>query len=130
MTQVAERPAGTPLRNEVPGAWIQLADTGLPPVYVPFEPIYRKNEHTGKDEIVGHGPGAHIKRLLGEGAMYANMPSAVPAPAPVPSATEAELREKLAQMEAQREQDMAELMALREKMANDVHVPNATKRTR
>lgn len=130
MTQVAERPAGMSLNNPVPGAWIQLADRDLPPVYVPFEAQYRKNEATGKDELIGHAPGAHIKRLLSEGAMYANMPSATTAPLPAPSATEADLRAQLAAAEMERERYMAELKELREKMASDPHVPNSPKRTR
>lgn len=127
MTQVAER-SEVPLTNPVPGAWLQLPN-GMPPVYVPFEPQYRKNEATGKDEVIGHAPGAHIKRLLSDGAMYANMPSDS-VPAPVSSETEAALREQLAQMKQAQDALMEELAALREKMAGDPHVPNAAKRSR
>lgn len=127
MTQVAERPASVPLTNPVPGAWIQLPDRDIPPVYVPYEPQYRKNEQTGKDELVGHAPGAHIKRLLGDGAMYANMPTgAIPA---APASDEvADLRQALAQAQEARDRMMEELQELRAKMASDPGVPNAHKR--
>ena len=118
-----------PLKNPVPGAWIQLPDKDIPPVYVPFEAQYRKNEVTGKEVVVGHGPGAHIKRLLSEGAMYTNAPG-MPAPEQTPelAATEAQLRAELEQAKAEREQFMKELMEIRAKMEADQGVPNAAKR--
>lgn len=129
MTQTAERPAPAPLTNPVPGAWIQLSDRDIPPVYVPFEPQYRKNER-GKDELTGYAPGAHIHRLLTEGATYANVPgSAVPVvQASGPSTAEMELREQLAQAQEAQDQMFKELAELREHMSKDQNVPNAPKR--
>ncbi len=131
MTQVAERPAQTPLTNPVPGAWLQLANPAIPPVYVPFEPITRKNEQTGKEEITGYGPGAHIKRLLSEGAMYTAAPGQ-PGNTPVEqmASTEHALRAQLEQAEAAREAMEQELMELRAKLASDGNVPNASKARR
>src|SRR5690348_10901206 len=135
MTQTAAQPEKplppTPLTNPVPGAWIQLSDRSIPPVYVPFEPILRKNEATGKDEVTGHGPGAHIKRLLGEGAMYTNDPAGiVPLENAELASTEAALRVELEQSKAIQEAMMAELKELREKMASDPNIPNTSKKPR
>ncbi len=127
MTQTAERPASVPLTNPVPGAWIQLADRDMPPVYVPFEPQTRKHETTGKDEVIGHAPGAHIKRLLSEGAMYATGPAGSIPVAAHPSAEEA-LRTELEQTKAAHERLLEELAELRAKIASDPGVPNAPKR--
>jgi len=128
MTQaVEERPASTPLTKPVPGAWMQRSD--LAPVYVPFEPQYRKNEQTGKDVLVGHAPGAHIKRLLSEDWMYTNAPgAAVAEPSPEVASTESALRAELEQAKREREEFFAELKALRDKLASDVGVPNAAKK--
>lgn len=130
MTQVAEeRPAVAPLTNPVPGAWLQSSDNSMPPVYVPFEPQYRKSERTNKDELTGHTPGAHIVRLLGEGWMYTNGPTgAAQAPAQELASTEAALRAELEQAKADRERLFEELKELREKIAADPHVPGASKR--
>lgn len=128
MTQVAERPGGAPLTNAVPGAWIQLPDTDIPPVYVPFEPQYRKNEATGKDIIVGHAPGAHIKRLLSEGAMYASGPDGIVPIAAAPDVDD--LRTALEEAQNDRDRVMTELAELRAKMAGDTNIPNAPKRAR
>lgn len=129
MTQVAERPQALPLTNPVPGAWLQLADRSIPPVYVPFEPITRKNEQTNKDEVTGYGPGAHCKRLLSEGAMYTAAPGQ-PGNTPIEQlvSTEQALRAQLEQAEAAREAMEQQLMELRAKMAADPGVPNAPKR--
>lgn len=128
MTQVADQPASVPLTKPVPGAWLQLPDSDMPPVYVPYEPQYRKNEATGKDIIVGHAPGAHIKRLLGEGAMYASGPGGI---APVAAAPDVDdLRAALEQAQTDRDRIMTELAELRAKMAGDTNVPNAPKRAR
>ena|SRR5712692_2525914 len=128
--EVAEQSTAVPLTNPVPGAWIQLPDRDIPPVYVPYEPLYRKNEATGKDMVVGHAPGAHIKRLLTDGAMYTNGPGLAPAQSPGLIATEAALRAELAQTKADREHFMEELMILRKQMADNPNVPNAAKKTR
>lgn len=125
MTQVAE----APLTNPVPGSWIRLPN-GMPAVYVPHEPQYRKNEQTNRDELVGYIPGAHIKRLLSEGAMYAESPGAAPVQATGESSMEASLRAELEQSKQAQEALMEELQSLREKMASDPHVPNAAKRAR
>lgn len=126
MMQVEE---SIPLNKPVPGAWIQLADSSLPPVYVPFEPQVRKDEKSGKDVVVGHAPGAHIKRLLSEGAMYAN----VQAPAPVAqqaSDRETALSAELERTKAAHEQLMRELAEIRAKMSGDAGVPNKAVKTR
>lgn len=110
---------------------MQPADRSLEPVYVPYEPRYRKDERTGKDVLEGHGPGAHIQRLHSEGWMYTSGPSGV-----VPEQqhveqlahTEAALRAELDQKNAQIEAMMAELREIREKMAVDQTIPNAAKR--
>jgi hypothetical protein len=117
-----------PLRKPVPGAWMR--SNGVPsPVYVPFEPMTRKNEHTGKDEITGYAPGAHIKRLLTEGWMYTNGPdSVIPDQSPELANTEAALRAELDQAKAERDQFMREMQELRAKLASDAGVPNASKR--
>lgn len=131
MTQTVERRVSVPLTNPVPGAWLQPADGSIPPVYVPFEAQYRKNERTRKDEIVGHAPGAHIKRLLGEGAMYASGPDGIaPAQSVGDASVEADLRAQLEQMKQSQDQLMEELASLRTKMAGDPNVPNAPKRAR
>jgi len=130
-TEVEERPAPAPLTKPVPGAWIQLPDRSIPPVYVPFEPQYMKNERTGKDEIAGYVPGAHIKRLLSEDAMYSNGPvGVVPDQNVELASTEAALRAELDQTKAERENFMHELQELRAKMEADQGVPNTAKKTR
>jgi hypothetical protein len=127
--QVEERTASVPLTNQVPGAWIQLADPSIPPVYVPYEPVHRKNEVTGKDEVVGHAPGAHIMRLLSEKAMYTNGPAGMAqTPAPEMASTEAALRARLEQAETERERFMKELQEIRAKMEGDQGLPNAAKK--
>jgi hypothetical protein len=96
---------------------------------VPFEAVTRKNERTGKDEVVGHGPGAHIQRLLTEGGMYTSGPAGiVPEQNVELASTEAALRAELDQKNAQFEAMMAELKELREKMTSDSGVPNAPKK--
>jgi hypothetical protein len=128
MTEVAERPKPVPLTDPVPGAWIQLPDRRIPPVYVPYEPIFKHNAD-GRDEVVGHAPGTHIKRLLQDGAMYTNGPTGmVPTPAPELASTEAALRARLDQAEAEREQFMKELQELRAKMEADQALPNVGKK--
>lgn len=98
-------------------------------MYVPYEAITRKDERTGKEVVDGYGPGAHIKRLLSEGAMYTNGPQGVIPEQNVELAhTEAALRAELDQMKAEREQFMRELQELKEKMAADQGLPNAAKR--
>ena len=119
-----------PLKNPVPGAWIQLTDSSLPPVYVPHEPQFKKDEKTGKDKIVGYAPGAHIKRLLNEGAMYANVPSSIVVEQPTASEREAALQDELERMKAAHEQAMQELAEIRAKMASDPGVPNAARKAR
>jgi hypothetical protein len=130
-TEVEERLVPAPLTNPVPGAWIQLPDRNIPPVYVPLEPQHMKDERTGKTEVVGHVPGAHIKRLLSEGAMYSNGPVGLAPQQNVELAsTEAALRAELDQMKAEREHFMKEMIELRAKMEADQGVPNATKKAR
>ena len=98
-------------------------------MYVPYEAITRKDERTGKEVVDGYGPGAHIKRLLSEGAMYTNGPQGVIPEQNVELAhTEAALRAELDQKNAQIEAMMAELREIREKMAVDQTLPNAAKR--
>lgn len=126
MTQVAERP----LTDPVPGAWIQLGDSGIPPVYVPYERVLRDEQDASTAHYV---PGAHIKRLLSEGAMYTNGPlGGAPGQQAASdlAATEAALRAQLIQAEAERETMKRELEELRTKMAQDSGVPNAAKRSR
>ena len=123
MTQVAD----APLTNPVPGSWIRLPN-GMPAVYVPHEAQYRKNAQTNRDELVGYIPGAHIKRLLSEGAMYAEAPGAAPMQTTGESSVEAALRAELEQTKQAQEALMEELAALREKMAADTNVPNARSR--
>lgn len=89
----------------------------------------RKDERTGKDVVDGYAPGAHIQRLLTEGGMYTSGPEAViPEQNVELAATENALRAELDQKNAQIEAMMAELKAIREKMANDPGVPHAAKR--
>lgn len=91
----------------------------------------RKDERTGKDVVDGYTPGAHIQRLLTEGGMYTNGPEfVVPEQNTELAATEMALRAELDQANAMQEAMMAELQALREKIANDPGVPNAAKKTR
>lgn len=96
---------------------------------MPYEAITHKDERSSKDVVDGYAPGAHIKRLLGEGAMYTNGPTGVIPEQNVELAhTEATLRAELDQKNAQIEAMMAELREIREKMAVDQTVPNAAKR--
>ena len=130
MTEVAEQSKSVPLTDPVPGAWLRLPDKRIPAVYVPYEPVYSKNVD-GRDEIVGHAPGTHIKRLLTDGAQYTNGPTGmVPTPAPELASTEAALRARLDQAEAEREQFLKELQELRKKMDDDQALPNQGKKTR
>lgn len=88
----------------------------------------RKDERTGKDVVDGYAPGAHIKRLLSEGAMYTSGPSGViPEQNAELANTEMALRAELDQMKAEREQFMRELQELRAKMEADQGLPNAKK---
>lgn len=110
---------------------MQPIDGSLDPVYVPYEAQYRKDERTGKDIVVGYGPGAHIQRLLSEKWMHTNGPaSLVPEQNVELAATEMALRAELDQANARQEAMMAELKELREKMAGDAGIPNTQKKTR
>lgn len=96
---------------------------------MPYEAITHKDERSSKDVVDGYAPGAHIKRLLSEGAMYTNGPQGViPEQNAELANTEMALRAELDQMKVEREQFMRELQELRAKMEADQGIPNAAKR--
>lgn len=123
MTQAAEAKS-VPLTDPVPGAWIQLADLSIPPVYVPYEAQVTKNEHTGREEVTGYAAGAHIKRLMSDGAMPTNGPDGIR----MQTSAETDLQVQLAASEDARRAMELELAALREKLSSDTAVPNSQKR--
>ena len=90
-------------------------------MYVPFEPMTRKEERTGRDVVEGYAPGAHIKRLLSEGAMYTSGPQGV-----IPEQN-AELTNTEMALRVENEQFARELQELRAKMENDQSIPNSKK---
>ena len=132
MSQVAINPipaVGIPLTNPVPGAWMQLADTSLAPVYVPFDEAIDPQTKKPNGHFI---PGAHIMRILSEGGMYTSDPLGTVRSAPNADvqSTEAALRAQLEQANAERERMMEELAEIRARMEEDKGVPHAAKRSR